>query len=610
MPEERRAQTKLTALIIALSVTLCAAEAGAQKNSARPTAPSLIEREAQRSRQAVLDTLGKLRAAQQAFLDLKGRDRDEDGIGEAGTLADLIEQELFTAPGTFTSTTGEIIEGGGYRFTVIRPNGIDAREKDFGILAWPARPGVSGNATFLALADDTVHTHPRIPNLVADRGPTEQHVFENAAWASALNPAWETCLEVAPTPEPQTQVKAQVDPKKVNVEELARAQILMDGARQRMDAAMIQPFLLHEDPRIRARAAHYLGDINDRYSVPELARLVRESDDPVIRRRAARALSLIRDPKSLTTLTDFVTDKDAKIRLFAATAMLGNTGPIATRVLLEAITTFTDDSEGERSQAVLALHDTKDTNALDPLTTVAEGGARFQAALIYCFQSLSPTLERPQEQAVLTKALVSPNSALRRYAIQRIGAAKMTGLLPTLQARLAKEGPVLASALALSIEALIPKKKPGMTDVLANVRLSAQRLYRTVLNQPTWVQRTIALTPVALLILWSLYGWSRRRGRRQRLEQEMAMLAKPSMGHSGEYAPVGDAPGYASIGDSDALAAIEGNTAVSPDDGYETAEDEDHMDLPMLGGHLNPAESTANRPTVTSGTYPPVDGEG
>ena len=88
------------------------------------------------------------------------------------------------------------------------------------------------------------------------------------------------------------------------------------------------------------------------------------------------------------------------------------------------------------------------------------------------------------------------------------------------------------------------------------------------------------------------------------------MLAKPSMGHSGEYAPVGDAPGYASIGDSDALAAFEGNTAVSPDDGYETAEDEDHMDLPMLGGHLNPAESTANRPTVTSGTYPPVDGEG
>ena len=62
-----------------------------------------------------------------------------------------------------------------------------------------------------------------------------------------------------PTPEPQTQVKAQVDPKKVNVEELARAQILMDGARERMDAAMIQPFLLHEDPRIRARAAHYLG---------------------------------------------------------------------------------------------------------------------------------------------------------------------------------------------------------------------------------------------------------------------------------------------------------------------------------------------------------------
>ncbi len=482
--------------------------------------PSIVQGRERQREARVLTVADGLNKAEKSYVELGLLDRDEDGTGEPGTIADLIENKLWTAPKKIVTDGSNVLTGMGYHFTVVRPSDIELAEKHHIVVAWPAKPGVSGRASYVVRPDGSISMHPWLPDLNPDTGPTPAQIFESDPWAE-LAGGWQVQRAA-----PDETVARTGQP--LSREELLRIQRTLDAARDAEDRKAIASLLSHSEPTIQARAAYYAGDLKLQDSVPLLARLLRESDHIVVRRNAARALSLIRDQKSKITLAKAALDTDPKVRLFAATALLGAKTPGARKALMELVDSYPADEAGDRTQAVLALADMNDPGVLEYLVATPPGGGKFQEAMLFAFQTLSPRLPAKQEQSLLIRALASKNKSLRIYAMQRLAKAGHTGALPTLIAQLEHETADLRPTLQLAIDALRLPTNSGFQSLVADTKLGAKRLYWKFRRLPAMTQKLVALSPAILLILVMLVSLVRRSRRRRASAARTRELAGPT----------------------------------------------------------------------------------
>lgn len=484
--------------------------------------PAWVERTRDGTESRALDVADKLLQAQLAFIEADGVDRDEDGIGECGSIARLIQAKHFVQPTGFALTGETILSGAGYRFTFLHPEDIQAAEKHFLLTAWPEKPGVSGNASFVLQAGGGIWRHEWLPDLDAESGPGLRQIFEDAAWSSPLRAAWKQTR--SGTAEPVAKQAPEAANEKDDESaflDVARAQVSLDRAKRRNNVAAIARFLDHRSPTIQARAAHYLATLRDEGSVPQLVLLLERSNQPIVRQNVVRALGAIGDDMSLATLVKALADRDGRVRLQAATGLLGKSVLGSKKALLGMIDNFAKDEHGDRSQAALALNDAGDASVLQRLVAVTPSpNERFGQALAFCFQNLSPKLEPQAETALLIKALASAVRPLRAYAIGRLGALGRIEALEALMARTSEEDAEMQPLLTKAINAVRPADEPDVHGTLRNIGRSLTGLYAKFGQLPPMMQYAIMLTPIGLLLAILGLWLARRRRRRQEGAQE------------------------------------------------------------------------------------------
>jgi len=473
--------------------------------------------------QQVIDRARMLQVAARSFIEKKVIDTDADGKGEVGPASQLLAKRFVVDPDAFRSIDRDVIASQGYRFRILAPLDADGAESSYLIVSWP----VSGKGTSVVVTPQgKVYTRTDA-DIDIERGPSLAEILIDGTYGKSIDTRWsewQPPIQVANQPAVTQGISPDIAIK------------MLDSARERTDVAMVRSFLKHENPDVQARALHYLGDLKDRDSVPQIARLLEESQNLRVRRRAARALALVHDQRGMKSMIGALADTDAQVRLFAATGLIGRKSDQAQTGLLEMIDAFTGDEHGDRTQAVLALHDMGDPSCLRNLAVSSSGNSRFQQALVYCFQDLSPKLSEADETQVLITALESPNSALRAYSIQRLAAAGRVDAVASLKARLHDESAELRPLLERAIQTLSPKT--GF-DVDKFKRLAKEK-YTAFLawfkQQDKKVQLGVGLAPLGILLLFMLIWLARRRRHRRQAQEQIQELLQPSYATGGQPA--------------------------------------------------------------------------
>ncbi len=308
----------------------------------------------------------------------------------------------------------------------------------------------------------------------------------------------------------------------------------IEEAYRRKDPEAIRPYLTHGRKEVRTLAVHRLGDLKDGGSAGVLGALLRTSKDEDLRAQAARSLSLLERGAGRPWLKKVLTDRNPRVRLHAATSFLGGAaGPSEIQGLLEAIDAYVSDEAGARAQAVLALHDEGDPSVLKPLAATPAGGPRFQQALVYTFQDLSPRLEEEARLRILGAALASPNKPLRRYAIQALGASHDPKALPLLRDAVARErDPGLVKLCELAVQALAPKPRGKLGEswarFVAAFRAQLTSAKTWFANLPSGLRLGLLGLPAGLALLFLAFRILLRRARSRRSRADLEAMLLPS----------------------------------------------------------------------------------
>ena len=482
--------------------------------------------------------------AQKTFMLLTEKDEDGDGKGEAGTLTELIAARRVAEARQYRPWGMDVYERSGYRFRVILPSKVDDRESKFFLLAWPNRLNANRPTCILLDNRGQLYTNELASALDLDSGPEPGQIFSGDPFDSALAAGWERKATQAETTAKDPKTAA--EPDKVTAVkdlDLEAALTLLDEAWKAKDADHVRAFLDYENVQIQARAAHYLGNLKDKKSVPTLAGLLRESLDQPLRRSAARALSLIRDPRATASLLECLTDADAIVRLQAATAFIANPVPGSLDALLALVDSYTGDEAGDRSQAMLAIHDLDRPGCLKDLVAVKAGGSLFQQALVYTFQDLSPKLEEADEARVLIAALPNENKLLRKYAIQRLGEAGYKEAVSALKQRLGDESeelqPILQNTLAVLSPSMGTQKLKENLQVLLAKGKTLARKAKTRFDALPEPHRYAIMGGGGFILLLILFLLGRRRKRKKAARRAQVLEL---VEHSDEFQAQAEAP--------------------------------------------------------------------
>ncbi len=296
----------------------------------------------------------------------------------------------------------------------------------------------------------------------------------------------------------------------------------LEVAGAKKDSATLMGFLTHEDENFRARAAWFLGQEGVQEAIPRIARILHDDTSKQARRAAAQALAKMRDAMSRASLARALSDEDPKVRLFCATGLIGSKDKATTKALVDLVIAFPEDSEGDRTQAILAIADAKDASHLEAFTTLEAKTKPSADAFAYAFQTLSPTLDAATEAKVLTQALASPTPSVREYAIRRIAAAGHASALSVLEKRLHEED---ASLRPLIETAIASFQETPKTDWLALAKTKGEEAIASFKTLPIEAQYGIAAAPLVLLILLVLW---RTRSRRARKNASMDLVGPSS----------------------------------------------------------------------------------
>lgn len=181
-------------------------------------------------------------------------------------------------------------------------------------------------------------------------------------------------------------------------------------------AEALTRLLRDPEPKIRAAAAHALGEREARESVPEL---IAALEDPVssVRENAAYALGKIEDPAAVEALGERLSsDRSDDVREVAAWA-LGETEDVrAVAALVAALDEATD--RRLRARIVRALGETRQPAALPVLDSMLIGRDSWLGR-----EALEAVarIGTPAAKAVLVRALTSPDPEVRSMAVRALG---------------------------------------------------------------------------------------------------------------------------------------------------------------------------------------------
>lgn len=320
--------------------------------------------------------------------------------------------------------------------------------------------------------------------------------------------------------------------------------------------------------KIASRAAYLLGRLTGPEAVAAANAVVTASPHASARAHAMAALFRHASMASVPAAIAALEDGDRTVRTFAAQLLGKLRRPAAVAPLLALLERGTT-GEGKATDvqaALIALHDLGAREHLLRTATALEQHPSNGAgeALAYCFQGLSPKLERDQEVTLLVAVLGHREPLLRRYAIGRLGAIADPTTAVALEGRLATEGqelrPLVEVALGQVRRDRAAEAGEGLQRAIDSARAlvgKARARWDELSETGKWI---VAGTPVSLLLLLVLVGRLRRRRGEQAAAAATMALVAPSDEHLQELAAEAEALEAAAMAEA---AAEEAETAES-----------------------------------------------
>ncbi|HEX5052909.1 MAG TPA: HEAT repeat domain-containing protein [Planctomycetota bacterium] len=317
------------------------------------------------------------------------------------------------------------------------------------------------------------------------------------------------------------------------------------------DVAALNTLCLGDDEAIAARAAWLLGNAKDARAMVLCGEVAVNSPHAEARLQAMHALLQRGGSLSMPTGIKGLEDPDRRVRTVAAQLLGKLKRPGAAIALLALIDNSRKSTDTEVATdlqaALLALND---LGSPDPLmrvaTAIGDGVATGTGqALAFCFQNLSPKLDRKREVTLLVSVLDHREPLLRRYAIGRLAELDDATAVQALEARLAKEGNELRPLVEVAINQLRHDDRPKTTDelqrALANLRTLGDRAsawWHKRSKPEQWIAGSI---PIALMLALLLVGTLRRRAAAHAAAAAAVAMVAPSEEYLDEMAAEADA---------------------------------------------------------------------
>jgi HEAT repeat protein len=322
----------------------------------------------------------------------------------------------------------------------------------------------------------------------------------------------------------------------------ASAATTVDGDRERLlaaeqagdkaDANVLRELAAATDPAIAARAAWLLARLNAPAATELLREVATTSPHAEARLQAMHALLQKGHVASFATGITALEDADPTVRTLAAQLLGKLRRPAAVAPLMALI------EHGERSAdrpatdlqaALLAL---QDLGAADSLLRVATAlhdrpAKGVGQALTWCFQQLSPKLDKKAQTTLLLASLDHHEPLLRRYVIGRLGELAEPSTAKALEGRLAKENADLRPLVEVALTQVRGGDEPPPADEMERALANAKSLWAAA--RARWdrmpIQDRVIATAIPVSLLMVLVLAMRLRQRRAHAASAAATMA-------------------------------------------------------------------------------------
>ncbi len=302
------------------------------------------------------------------------------------------------------------------------------------------------------------------------------------------------------------------------------------------DVTVLATLASSKNETVAARAAWLLGRTKDQQTEALCGEVATKSPHAEARLQAMYALRNHGDTSAVTAGLQGLLDSDRRVRTIAAQLLGRLRRPTAVEPLLALLDRSRTDRPGSATDlqaALLALHDLGAAeHLLRAATAIHDGKATGTGeALAFCFQDLSPQLERKQEITTLLAVLDHKEPLLRRFAIGRLAELGDPTTAPALQARLNQETELRPLVEVALVQLRGDEQEPSTDELeraLTNVRHLAARAatrWAALTEMERWIGGTV---PVALLVLLLVTIRMRRRHAAAAAAAATAALVAPS----------------------------------------------------------------------------------
>ncbi|MEE9127764.1 MAG: hypothetical protein V3U11_11545, partial [Planctomycetota bacterium] len=477
--------------------------------------------------------------AQTLYRASAARDNNKNGVGEYGTIPELLATGCFPANLLGRHIGDGVYETDKHLIKVMLPRTPANQEQSYAAIAWPAK---RKRGTVFAITEAGL---PQVNNVIAQvEGITEcdpRDLFVDGRFDRPLVEGWRpvaTASEAA-----RARLRAAADAQRAQGAEERRhyQAVLLAERSKRINLDAIRALQSSNDDLV-ARAAYVAGMLKAKDAVPSLCQLAATHRQARVRQQAMAALTKIRDTRSAATSIRVLQDKDVKVRAFAAT----NLGRLRALASVKPLTTLlANPVEGDGADhvaALLALTDIGDPRCLAlAAASVKNPNDKMAEALTYMFQKISPTMAPDKEVKPLLVALDSNCLMLRRYVIQRLGILKDVTTLTALENQLAKEDRQLQPLISVSLNAIRGDSNDS-NQFRARARAwltRARESWRGLTRNQRFVAMGGGLAVFILVVLLMFLGVRRRH---RRMAEAWANMVNPSEDYSLEHGA--EAHGY------------------------------------------------------------------
>jgi len=481
----------------------------------------------------VATLLRQVADAQKLYLASAARDNNKNGVGEYGTIRELISTQCLPKELLGKRVGDDTYEADKFLVKVLLPPGPDNQEQRFAVIAWPdkRRRGLVFAITEAGL--------PQVNSIIAqaeglnDCDPRD--LFVSGRFDRGLVEGWRpvaTASEVA-----RARLRAAADAQRAQTQEnrLHYKAVLEAEKTKRVTSDAIKALeSLNSD--IAARAAYTMGMLKAKDAVPSLCQLAASHEEVRVRRQAMAALTKIRDPRSTATSIRVLSDSDATVRAYAATNLGRLRAKAGVKPLINLLSDPIEGNGADHVAALLALTDIGDSRSLAAAAgVVTSQDTKISEALTYLFQKVSPRMEPEAEIKPLLVALDSKCLMLRRYVIQRLGVLKDPTTLVALENQLAKEDRQLQPLISVSLNAI---RGHAVENVSFRARMEAWLAKAEQRWQNLSAPRKYAVvgSVAAVFMLFVVFLAWRKRRRRQMAAEIWAGMVSPGSDFTARYA--------------------------------------------------------------------------